>query len=116
MAGAAEGAAGEQEGLEMPGRNGQGPTGRGPQTGRGRGRCSENLRRGARFDDDGHGRGRGRRMRGRGPGRGFGRGWEAFADHEAAARPADGLKDEIAWTRRRLAELEAMLADEGDAD
>lgn len=55
----------------MPNRNGTGPTGSGPRTGRGAGNCAGEGGTG-RFGGRGLGFGRGGRGRGRGFGRGFG--------------------------------------------
>jgi hypothetical protein len=58
----------------MPGRNGTGPVGEGPKTGRGLGNCGNNADDNVR-DENRQGLGRGRGMGlGRGPGRGMGRG------------------------------------------
>ncbi len=58
----------------MPNRDGTGPNGKGPRTGRGNGPCKENQTE--RDSNFGGGRGFGRHLQGRGNGygRGFGRG------------------------------------------
>ncbi|MCG2726139.1 MAG: DUF5320 domain-containing protein [Elusimicrobia bacterium] len=60
----------------MPGRNGTGPDGKGPKTGRGMGNCGTNETDDVRNTNrQGLGRGRGMGMGlGRGPGKGMGRG------------------------------------------
>ncbi len=84
----------------MPGRNGTGPNGEGPLTGRGMGPCG----RGA-GSMGGYGRGAGYGGRGAGYGRGYGcRCWQGMP----AAPPAPATKeDEASFLKAELNELEA---------
>lgn len=78
----------------MPNRNGSGPMGAGPRTGRGLGRCTQ----GAEAPPQGRGGGRGR------CGRFFGR--RAFGE---AGGPTAG--DSVSMLEREAQELEARLSD-----
>ncbi len=94
----------------MPGMNQQGPLGMGPRTGRGQGRCAH----GARLEDDHQGPGEGRRGRGGGRGRRrrmgrMGRGLTPAGGPVGAPE----LEAEAQDLRRRLARVEAQLAEAG---
>jgi len=76
----------------MPGFNGTGPSGAGPMTGRGMGRCGYGASRGA-------GRGwfgRGFRRIGQGLGYGFRRPWTKAEEKEALDEEEGVLKEELA--------------------
>ena len=70
----------------MPGRNGTGPQGAGPLTGRGSGPCGRGLARGSWF---GRGSGSGR-------GLGFGRRWTQTDEKAAIDEEEQILKEELA--------------------
>jgi hypothetical protein len=104
----------------MPGHDGTGPLGGGPQTGRGRGRCGRPADESASMEDPyqyyglGWGYspwpegGAGRRSRGRGSGRGggFGRGRRGPG---GPAGPGGGVHQQESFLMRRMDELIAAL-------
>ena len=96
----------------MPGFDGTGPSGQGPMTGWGAGRCAGN----APAPGAGFGRGLGR---GRGFGRGFGRGlcrWGAAGAPALANAPVSAedeenvLKNQLSWLQRQVQAIEERLA------
>ena len=90
----------------MPGRDGNGPMGRGALTGRGMGFCVVPARNEVMQPGMGRGRGCGNgRGMGRGMGRGFGRGFGA----------ADSVSMDPAIEREALAYQQEMLARQMDA-
>ena len=90
-------------------RDGTGPEGLGPLTGRGLGNCTEE---GGYASTAGYyGSGLGRRGGGRGMGRGMGRGFRPGAGRAYSA-PVDrqaSLEDEKEVLKRRLAEIENLI-------
>ncbi len=122
----------------MAGRDGSGPDGRGPMTGRGLGYCAGNDRPGYEADAAPAGRGGGFGLRfGRGAGRGYGRGrgfgnglgpgfgrgygrGPANFNRSVAFGPenevADSLSDEIAGLREQLKALEDRLRSSNQKD
>ncbi len=108
----------------MAGRDGSGPDGRGPMTGRGWGNCAGNERPGYAADvapagrgaRRGYGRGRGF---GNGFGSGFGRGSANFdrsGDFGPEKEVVDKLSDEIAALRNQLKALEDRLGNLNSED
>lgn len=101
-------------GYSMPARNGSGPEGRGPLTGRGLGYCNTgvrgNLTRGAYYGR-GYGLGYGRGY-GVGFGRGCGRGFRRFDYYDREILTAEEelqiLREEKELLTKRLEELEKL--------
>ncbi len=91
----------------MPGFDATGPMGRGPQTGRGMGRCNESNA------EINYGFGRFRNGRGRG----FGRRMRAGQGFAQEMIPAQGPEDITAVMENRIAELEKRIIElEGKKD
>lgn len=99
----------------MPGRDGSGPMGMGPMTGRGAGFCAGRMTYGVPGRGMGSGGGWGRRNRcfaGREPGWGRFAGWDAppptpDMEKDALRREAEALKARMNAIERRLTEMNA---------
>ena len=92
----------------MPGRNGRGPLGQGPKTGRGTGRCrGSNAAGDAATGGLGFGLGRGR---GRGRG-GRGRQGQPGPGQAAVTPPTEGLETALADLKARIQALETRAAE-----
>ena len=101
----------------MPGRDGTGPDGMGPMTGRGLGNCADDTHPGFIHGSAGAGR---HFSRGAGYGRGYGRGgrsgagWRHYAElpsrYGAPVAGTSSSTEEIEQLRERVQALEKLLA------
>lgn len=100
----------------MPGKNGTGPMGAGPMTGRGFGNCTRQGTAGQGFGrgigQGGNGRGRGRMLQAGGR---FGfnapeRGSDVIMENQELMRQNEALRSEMEVIMKRLDEMEARTA------